>query len=88
MYEGCHAKFSQNGGLRRNLLQTVGAVLVNCDQKDSDWGIGLRITDERVAKPTEWKGRNLLGECLMAVRAALALDYPSEITVVLPAKWR
>lgn len=88
MYEGCCAKFTQNGGLRRELLQTVGAVLVNCDQRDLDWGVGLRLTDKRVATPSEWRGRNLLGECLMAVRAAVAMDYPSEISVVFPSKWR
>ena len=88
MYEACHAKFSQNGGLRRELLRTVGAVLVNCDQKHDEWGVGLRFTDERVARPSEWQGRNLLGECLMAVRASIALDYPSEISVVLPSRWR
>ena len=88
MYDGCHAKFSQNGGLRRELLQTVGAVLVYCDQKDVEWGAGLRLTDGRLANPSKWPGRNLLGECLMAVRASLALAYPSEISVVLPSKWR
>lgn len=88
MYDACYAKFSQNAGLRRELLRTVGAVLVYCDQKDVEWGAGLRLTDERVAKPMEWQGRNLLGECLMAVRTALALEYPSEISVILPSKWK
>ena len=88
MYEACYAKFSQNNAHRRELLRTVGASLVYCDKRDVKWGVGLRATDPRVASQNEWPGRNLLGECLMAVRAALVLEHPSEISVIFPAKWK
>lgn len=88
MYYACYAKFSQNAGLRRELLRTVGAVLVNCDQRVTVWGVGLRLTDECIAEPSEWRGSNSLGECLMDVRSQLALKHSSEIRVILPAKWR
>lgn len=35
------------------------------------WGIGLAPNDPRVQNPAAWDGSNLLGKCLMKVRAAL-----------------
>lgn len=35
------------------------------------WGIGLKAEDARAMAPTEWPGTNLLGECMMRVRARL-----------------
>lgn len=65
------AKFSQCEAPRELLLSTGDKVLVECNMIDSIWGIGLGLDDMRTKIPHEWKGRNLLGFCLMEVRAAL-----------------
>lgn len=65
------AKFSQNDGLKRRLLQTGNAVLAEANPRDAIWGIGLAADDPRALDPAEWPGQNLLGQILMDVRARL-----------------
>lgn len=66
------AKFSQNAGLRRRLLDTGDAILAEANPKDFIWGIGLSEDDPAALDPTRWQGQNLLGQILMSVRARLA----------------
>ncbi len=66
------AKFGQNAGLRRRLLDTGEAVLAEANPKDYIWGIGLAKDDPAAHDPFNWQGQNLLGQILMAVRAELA----------------
>lgn len=57
--------------LKKALLSTNDALLVEASPYDKIWGIGL---DERVARqtnPSLWPGRNLLGKALMQVRDEL-----------------
>jgi ribA/ribD-fused uncharacterized protein len=65
------AKFSENEDLRAYLLSTAPAVLVEASPRDRIWGIGLGPDDERVLRPGEWRGRNLLGFALTFVRGLL-----------------
>jgi hypothetical protein len=68
---GNRAKFGQNAGLRRRLLDTGEAVLAEANPKDYIWGIGLAEDDPAALDPFNWQGENLLGQILMAVRSEL-----------------
>lgn len=68
VYEGLLAKFSQNKGLKENLLDTGDSVLAECAVRDCIWGIGRSMNDPRRLDQKQWKGQNLLGYSLMLVR--------------------
>jgi ribA/ribD-fused uncharacterized protein len=70
--EGNHAKFSQAADLRTFLVSTNRRVLVEASPVDPVWGIGLAGDDEHAENPVTWRGLNLLGFALMAVRERLA----------------
>ena len=66
------AKFTARPELGVYLTQHTGhKILVHADPNDQVWGIGLAPNDIRARKPTEWRGRNLLGFALMEVRDEL-----------------
>jgi ribA/ribD-fused uncharacterized protein len=65
------AKFGQHDELRRYLLSTAPRVLVEASPRDRVWGIGLSAHDMRSARPSEWRGENLLGFALTEVRTRL-----------------
>ncbi len=69
--DGNRAKFGQNAGLRRRLLDTGDAILAEANPKDYIWGIGLAEDDPAARDPANWQGQNLLGQALMAVREEL-----------------
>jgi ribA/ribD-fused uncharacterized protein len=77
MRRACLAKFSQNPTLRTELFRTGSATLVSATD-DCKWGIGLPLDDPNVADMNKWRGSNLLGQVLMAVRTLLASQYPDE----------
>ena len=64
-------KFTQNVALGKFLLDTQDRVLVEASPVDRIWGIGLAADDVAAQNPCQWRGLNLLGFALMAVRAAL-----------------
>ena len=66
------AKFDQHDDLRGYLLGTAPKVLVEASPVDRIWGIGLAADDPKAQAPSEWRGTNLLGFALMAVRDELA----------------
>lgn len=68
---GNHAKFSQHPVLADVLRRTGRKVLVEASPYDRIWGIGLAPTHDDVARPTRWRGLNLLGFALMEVRDRL-----------------
>jgi hypothetical protein len=70
--EGTRAKFGQNPGLRRRLIDTGDTILAEANPKDYIWGIGLAEDDTAALDPARWQGENLLGQILMAVRSELA----------------
>ena len=68
VYEGCHAKFTQNPDLKEALLNTEGTTLVEASPEDFIWGIGLRKTDSSALDRATWLGQNWLGEVLTKLR--------------------
>ena len=69
---GNAAKFLQNPALLAYLLGTGQRVLVEASPVDRIWGIGLAGDHADAAQPARWRGLNLLGFALMAVRAERA----------------
>jgi ribA/ribD-fused uncharacterized protein len=65
------AKFGQHTDLRDFLVATGSKVLVEASPHDLIWGIGLAADHPDVARPTAWRGLNLLGFALMDVREHL-----------------
>lgn len=78
VYHALMAKFEQNPDLYGRLTTTRTATLVECSRSDGVWGIGLGIGDSDATDPNKWKGQNLLGFTLEAVRTDLMrkmIDY-------------
>jgi ribA/ribD-fused uncharacterized protein len=61
MKEGLMAKFSQSKRLGQFLATCKRYTLVECNAKDTFWGIGLPIMSEAIGDCTLWKGKNMLG---------------------------
>ena len=74
MYETVYAKFSQNDHMKASLLMTEDKILVEASPYDKIWGVGLAPNDPLVLDEANWKGLNLLGKALMAVRATLLAE--------------
>lgn len=70
--EANYAKFSQNSKLRKYLLETGDATLVEASLFDKIWGIGITIKHDDFGNPSKWRGKNLLGKALMNVRSRLS----------------
>ena len=68
MKTGLIEKFLQNTELKKALIDTNDAILVEASPYDTIWGIGLC---EKDAKTKKWRGDNLLGKALMDVRTIL-----------------
>ncbi len=66
-----YLKFSQHHDLRERLLKTGTKILAEASPVDLVWGIGHAANTDEAIDPTQWRGRNLLGEVLMSVREAL-----------------
>jgi ribA/ribD-fused uncharacterized protein len=65
------AKLGRHSALRGFLLATGDRVLVEAGPYDTVWGIGLAASQPEAARPSAWRGLNLLGFALMDVRTAL-----------------
>ena len=63
-------KFTQNSAIREQLLQLNGTLL-EANQYDSRWGIGLSIRSDEWKDKNKWKGSNWLGEIIQEVRDEL-----------------
>jgi ribA/ribD-fused uncharacterized protein len=68
VFIGNREKYRQNPPLLSLLLMTVGTILVEASERDTDWGVGLHENDDRVADPEQWLGNNLHGDIQMEVR--------------------
>lgn len=71
VYEGNHAKFTQDAALLEVLLATAGTQLVEASPTDRIWGVGLSADDPRIQNPSQWRGENLLGKVLTRLREDL-----------------
>jgi ribA/ribD-fused uncharacterized protein len=65
------AKFRQHIALGRKLVETGDAQIAYAENRNTDEGIGLALTDARAGTPSKWRGKNTLGEALMQVRTQL-----------------
>ena len=69
--QGNLLKFSQHPDLKKFILNTGDRVIVEASPRDRIWGIGMGKNNENAENPAKWRGRNLLGFCLMEVRDKL-----------------
>lgn len=65
---GNTAKFMQNETLNEFLQSTGDKVIVEASPRDRIWGIGMGASNPDASNPGKWKGLNLLGFALTAVR--------------------
>ena len=70
--KGNFYKFSQNAKLREFLLSTGDKILAEASPRDRIWGIGMGKNNPDALDPAKWRGRNLLGFAIMAVRKKIA----------------
>jgi ribA/ribD-fused uncharacterized protein len=68
---GSVAKFSSNESMRDYLMGTGDRVLVEASPRDRIWGIGMGKNNPSAERPSQWRGKNLLGFALMQARAEL-----------------
>ena len=73
---GCIAKFSATERMRQEILDTGDLILFEASAFDRVWGIGIDWRSADAEDPSKWRGRNLLGKCLMAARTAIAAMEP------------
>ena len=69
---GCVAKFTDTERMRREILDTGDLTMVEASKVDRLWGIGIDWRDPDAEDPSKWRGKNLLGKCLMAARAIIS----------------
>jgi ribA/ribD-fused uncharacterized protein len=71
-------KYRANPKLSAKLLSTGDAILVEASQSDLHWGCGIHLSNIYKTDPTKWPGKNLMGQCLMEVRAILRHELNSK----------
>ena len=81
VYDINYAKYSQNHLFAHKLVNTGSTQLVEASALDNVWGVGMNPKDcvkLKSLKEAEkvWKGQNLLGKALMAVRSKLREERP------------
>lgn len=81
--DGNIAKFSQNEELKKFLLSTEDAILVEASPYDRIWGIGIDKDTAMKGGVDQWQGENLLGFALMEVRDELIKQEYIEETIKL-----
>jgi len=63
-----YLKFKQNSDLLKILMEHKDLILVEASPVDKIWGIGLHFSDNKVLDESKWRGKNLLGKCIMKAR--------------------
>ena len=76
METAVRAKFGQHSSLRKQLIDTWPARLVEGSPIDSYWGIGLSRFSQAALTPSRWLGRNRLGDILCKIREELMTGTP------------
>ena len=70
MKTGLLLKFTSSPECRDFLLNTENLTLAEASPNDKFWGIGVSLSDKKIAKGN-WPGKNVLGKLLMEVREEL-----------------
>jgi ribA/ribD-fused uncharacterized protein len=65
---GNYLKFTQNLTIKKEMLKTNDALLVEGAENDKIWGVGMYPDNPLINDPKKWKGQNKLGQALMVVR--------------------
>lgn len=73
MYKLLHSKFSQNSDIKKTLLDTNTAKLIEANGKDAYWASGLPLTNSRNLE-MNFPGKNRLGELLQKLRTELKVN--------------
>ena len=68
LYVANKAKYEQNDLLRKQLLSTYPATLVECNPRDIFWGIGIDKRNRDVYDRSKWRGENAMGVLLTNLR--------------------
>jgi ribA/ribD-fused uncharacterized protein len=68
---GLREKVKQNRKVKKLLVSTGEAVIVEAKENDDFWAIGIDIDDEDVLDSGEWTGANNMGKLLMNIRSSL-----------------
>ncbi len=72
VYVGNFLKFTQNPELATSLLNDgKNRGFVECNPKDSIWGVALGLDSPDIYDENKWQGKNLLGNILNKVRFTL-----------------
>jgi ribA/ribD-fused uncharacterized protein len=70
-FRGLLEKFRQNPELKRRLVATGSKEIAEASSTDLIWGVGLSENNPKILSKANWRGKNLLGQTLMRVRAHL-----------------
>ena len=62
------AKFTQNDSIMRDLQSTGDTVIGEASANDCLFGIGMSLFNPGALDKSKWRGRNIQGEALMAIR--------------------
>ena len=68
------AKYTQNVELKRMLFATKGTLLVEATVRDNYWASGADIGSRALLDRANWKGRNVMGRILTAIREKLLIE--------------
>ena len=68
MVPGLVSKFIQDTYSLNCILETGDSIIVEASPYDKIWGIGMTKNDPRATDPTQWEGKNFLGNVLMRAR--------------------
>jgi ribA/ribD-fused uncharacterized protein len=74
VYEGNHAKFTQNPEMKEQLFATYPKILVEASPYDAIWGIAMSESEARKTPPDQWRGSNWLGIELTSLRDDLMTE--------------
>jgi len=73
VWYGNYLKFTQHDDLKQRLLATDNKILAEASPYDLVWGVGYGAENDAILDSNNWRGKNLLGETLMSVRAMLRM---------------
>ena len=71
LYAGLVLKFEQNPKLAKKLMKTGNLILAEGTDTDFIYANGLSRKDPNMYNPAMWPGKNMLGKCLMILRASM-----------------